>query len=71
MPTLRARQVLTGLAGLAGTAFPANAAGPVVDVAVQAAAGSTVKTHTAIRFVGLGAAANKVTVSGFGPTSSC
>jgi hypothetical protein len=73
MPTLRSRQVLTGLVGLAGTAgiiataFPANAAGPGVAVAAQAAAGSTVKTDTAIRFAGLGAAANKVTVSGFGP----
>jgi Ca2+-binding RTX toxin-like protein len=72
MPSLRTRQVLTGLAGLAGAAgiiapaFPAQAAGPV-DAAVQAAAGSTVTTDTAIRYAGLGAAANHVTVSGFGP----
>jgi len=73
MPSFRTRNVLTGLAGLAGTAgiiatgLPASAATPAVDVAAQAAPGSTVKTDTAIRFVGSGAAANKVTVSGFGP----
>lgn len=73
MPNLRTRQVLTGLAGLAGTAgiiapaLPAHAAVPAADAAARAAAGSTVKSDTAIRFAGLGAAANKVTVSGFGP----
>jgi len=73
MPTIRTRRVLTGLLGLAGTAgiiataLPANAAGPASDVAVQAAAGSTVSSDTALRFVASGAAANKVTVSGFGP----
>jgi Ca2+-binding RTX toxin-like protein len=70
--TLRTHHVLTGLAGLAGTAgiiagaVPANAAGPV-HAAVGAAAGSAATTDTAIRLTGLGAAANNVTISGFGP----
>lgn len=73
MLTLRTRQVLTGLAGLASAAgiitaaMPAQAAPLGSAAAVQAAPGSTVTSDTAIRYVGQGAAANTVTVSGFGP----
>jgi Ca2+-binding RTX toxin-like protein len=76
MHSLRTRRGLAGLAGAAGlasaagilgAAVPAQAAAPSAGVAARAAAGSTVTSDTAIRLVGLGSAANKVTVSGFGP----
>jgi hypothetical protein len=72
--TLRSHPLLLSLAGLAGlvgvagiaTAVPQASAAPP-EQASLAAAGSTVAVDTAIRYVGLGAAANQVTVSGFGP----
>jgi Ca2+-binding RTX toxin-like protein len=73
MPTHRTRHVLNGLAGLAGAAgivaaaVPAATAIPAGESAPRAAPGSSVTTDTALRYVGAGAAANKVTVSGFGP----